>query len=159
MKCRALVDPMPVISTLPALAGASHLYQVKATGFFPKLSPRIVLTADQQGALTQIKANALLFQSASDRQIQVGEQELWSLTAVDSPSAIKIAAKVREIERERGDERITFIQAVGEAAAVLAPEQQAQLLDTGPAAVAASMSPSVPTAPLTAAPLTGSTTK
>ena len=46
-------------------------------------------------------------QSTSDRQIQVGEQELWLLTAVDSPSAVKITAKVREIERERGAAPLT----------------------------------------------------
>ena len=138
--------------TLPAFAGASHLYHVGATGYFLKLNSRIVLTADQRAALTQIKASALLSQSVSDRKIETGEQELWLLTAVDSPSAIKITAKVPEIGRERGDERIAFIQAVGEAAEVLTPEQQAQLLDIEPAAPAALMSPSVPPATLTAAP-------
>ena len=144
--------PTSANSSLPGFAGASRLYHLGATGCFLNLSLRIALTADQQGALTQIKAKALLSQSVSDRKIDTGEQELWLLTAVDSPSAIKITAKVREIERVRGDERIAFIHAVGEAAKVLTSEQQAQLLDNEPAAPAASMSPSVPPATLTAAP-------
>ena len=145
--------PVSVPPTLPGFAGASHLYHVGATGFFLNLSPRIALTADQQSALTQIKTKALLSQSASDRQIEAGEQELWLLTAVDSPSAVKVTAKVREIEKARGDERIAFIQAVGEAAKVLTPEQQAQLLDSAPAAAA--IPPAVPPAILTAAPRQG----
>ena len=150
--------PASVLSTLPAIAGASFLYHVGATGFCLNLNPRIDLTADQEGELTQIKANALLFHSAFDRQIEIGEQELWLLTAVNSPSAIRITAKMREIERDRGDERIAFIRSVGEAGKVLTPVQQAQLLDNGPAVAAASLSRSVPPAALTAAPLTGSTT-
>ena len=142
-----------VTSTLPGFAGASHLYHVGATGFFLNLSPRIVLTAGQQSALNQIKFKALLSKSASDRQIEAGEQELWLLTAVDSPSAVKITAKVREIEKERGDERIAFIQAVGEAAKILTPAQQAQLFDSGPAVGAAGMAQATAPAALTTAPL------
>ena len=145
-------------SALPAFTGASHLYHVGATGFFLKLSPRIALTADQQGALTQMKSKALFFQNAADRRIEAGEQVLWLLTAVDSPSADKITAKVREIEKARGDERIAFIQAVGESAKLLTPQQQAQLLDNPPAAVAASILLAVPPANLTAVPLQRSST-
>ena len=145
--------PASVISTLPGFAGASHLYHVGATGFFLNLSPRIALTADQQSALTQIKTKALLSQSASDRQIEAGEQELWLLTGVDSPSGVKITAMVREIEKARGDKRIVFIQSVGEASKILTPEQQAQLLDSAPAATA--VPPAVLTTTLTAAPPKG----
>ena len=150
--------PAPVNPALPAFAGASHLYHVGATGFFLNLSPRIALTADQQRALTQMKSKAPSLQNAADRRIEAGEQVLWLLTAVDSPSADKITAKVREIEKARGDERIAFIQAVGEPAKLLTPQQQAQLLDNPPAAAAASILPAVPLANLTAVPLQRSST-
>ena len=145
--------PASVNPTLSASPGASHLYHVGATGFFLDLSPRIALTADQQGALNQMKAKTLFSKSASDRKIEAGEQDLWLLTAVDSPSAVKITAKVREIEKERGDERIAFIQAVGEAAKILTPAQQAQLFDSGPAVGAAGMAQATAPAALTTAPL------
>ena len=153
-----VIAPAPVNPALPAFAGASHLYHVGATGFFLNLSPRIALTADQQRALTQMKSKAPSLQNAADRRIEAGEQVLWLLTAVDYPSADKITAKVREIEKARDDERIAFMQAVGEPAKLLTPQQQAQLLDNPPAAAAASILPAVPLANLTAVPLQRSST-
>ena len=55
---------------------------------------------------------------------------MWQLTAADSPDETKIEAKTREIEKLRGDQRLAFIRAVGEAAKVLTPEQQQVLLGT-----------------------------
>ena len=105
-----------------------------------------------------MKANTLLSQSASARKIETGEQELWLLTAVDCSGAVKIEAKVREIEMGRGNERIAFIQAVGEASKVLTSEQRAQLLDENPSTDATWISPAVARAILTAAPLKGTLT-
>jgi Spy/CpxP family protein refolding chaperone len=53
---------------------------------------------------------------------------LWELTAADQPDAAKIEAKVREVEKLRGDQRLAFIRAVGEAAQVLTDEQRKVLL-------------------------------
>ena len=155
-KMLKMSQPISVPPTLPGFAGASHLYHVGATGFFLNLSPRIALSANQQGALTQIKSKALFSQNAADRKMEAGEQELWLLTAVDSPSTGKIEAKVREIEKARGDERIAFIQAVGEAAKVLTLEQKAQLLDSAPAPAAVPVTPAVLPATLAIVPLKGS---
>ena len=83
--------------------------------------------------LNNTKEKALLDQAASDRKIEVAEQELWQLTAADSPNEARIEAKTREIEKLRGDQRLAFIRAVGEAAKVLTPEQQQVLLGTKPA--------------------------
>ena len=63
------------------------------------------------------------------------EQELWQLTAADQPDAAKVEAKIREIEKLRGDERLNFIRAVGEAARLLTPEQTKQLLGQLPPAM------------------------
>ena len=66
--------------------------------------------------------------SRARRGIEGAEQELWTLTASDEPDAAKIEAKVREVEKLRGDQRLGFIRAVGEAAKVLTEEQRKSLL-------------------------------
>ncbi len=119
---------MQMSSGLPGFPGASHLYHVGATDFFLDHPQHITLTPDQQMALNRIKERALLNQATSDRKIEEAEQELWTLTAADTPDATKLEVKVREIEKLRGDERLAFIRAVGEAAKVLTDEQRAALL-------------------------------
>lgn len=69
-----------------------------------------------------------------ERRVEEAEQELWTLTAADSPDGAKIEGRIRVIEKMRGDQRMAFIRAVGEAAKVLTPEQRAALLGTKPAA-------------------------
>ena len=115
------------MSSLPGVPGASHLYHIGSTGFFLD-QPQLSLTPQQQSALNAIKERALLERGNTERRIEQGEQELWSLTAADQPDATKIQAKAREIEQARTNQRLAFIQAVGEATKVLAPEQRSRLL-------------------------------
>lgn len=124
---------MKTSSALPGFPGMSHLYHIGSTGFFLDHSTHITLTPDQQMTLNRIKEKATLDQSDADRKIAEAEQQMWQLTAADSPDADKIEAKTREIEKLRADQRLAFIRAVGEAAKVLTPEQQQVLLGTKPA--------------------------
>jgi Spy/CpxP family protein refolding chaperone len=118
-------------ATLPGFPGASHIYHIGATGFFLDHPEHVMLTTKQQAALNAVKERALLEKSTSQRKIDEAEQELWTLTASDQPDATKIDAKVREIEKLRGDQRLAFVRAVGEAAKVLTDEQRQALLGTG----------------------------
>jgi len=126
---------MKMSSALPGFPGMSHLYHIGSTGFFLDHPTHITLTPDQQMTLNSIKEKATLDQSDADRKIAEAEQQMWQLTAADSPEADKIEAKTREIEKVRANQRLAFIRAVGEAAKVLTPEQQQVLLGTKPADV------------------------
>jgi hypothetical protein len=122
------VGKMQKTAALPGFPGSSHIYHIGATGFFLDHPKHVTLTTKQQTTLNSLKEKALLEKSTSQRKIDEAEQELWSLTASDRPDAVKIEAKVREIEKLRGDQRLAFIRAVGEAAKVLTDEQRQQLL-------------------------------
>jgi Spy/CpxP family protein refolding chaperone len=124
---------MKMSSALPGFPGSSHLYHIGSTGFFLDHPTHITLTSDQQMTLNRIKEKATIEQSDADRKIAESEQQMWQLTAADSPDADKIEAKAREVEKLRADQRLAFIRAVGEAAKVLTPEQQQVLLGTKPA--------------------------
>ena len=115
------------VSSLPGIPGASHLYHIGSTGFFLDQT-HITLTAQQQTSLNAIKERALLERTNAERRIAQAEQELWVLTGADQPDATKIQAKLREAEQLRTNQRLSFIQAVGEATKVLTPEQRTQLL-------------------------------
>jgi Spy/CpxP family protein refolding chaperone len=121
---------MRTASALPGFPGASHIYHVGATGFFLDHPEHIQLTTKQQATLNVLKEKALLENSTSQRKIDEAEQELWTLTGSDQPDAAKIDAQVRAIERLRGDQRLAFIRAVGEAARVLTDEQRQARLGT-----------------------------
>ena len=123
---------MAPTASLPGFPGASHLYHVGATGFFMDHPQHISLLTEQQTSLNRIKEKALLERTSSDRRIEDAEQELWTLTASDTPDAAKIEAKVRAVEKLRGDQRVAFIRAVGEAGKILTSDQQAALLGTKP---------------------------
>lgn len=128
---------MQMATALPGFPGASHIYHIGATGFFLDHPEHITLTTEQQTELNGLKEQALLEKSTSQRKIDEAEQELWTLTASDQPDVKKIDVKVREIEKLRGDQRIAFIRAVGEAANVLTPEQRQILVGTLPPTPAA----------------------
>jgi Spy/CpxP family protein refolding chaperone len=130
MKGMQGMDKMKVAAALPGFPGASHIYHVGATGFFLDHPEHIQLTTKQKSGLSRIKEKALLNKATTARKIDEAEQELWTLTASDQPDAAKIEAKVREIEKRRGDQRLAFIRAVGEAAKVLTDEQRQALLGT-----------------------------
>jgi tetratricopeptide (TPR) repeat protein len=57
-------------------------------------------------------------------RLKQAEQELWMLTAADQPDAAKIEAKLAEIGKLHGDERLSFIRAVGDASKILTDEQR-----------------------------------
>lgn len=117
-------------SALPGFPGASHLYHIGETDFFLDHHEHITLSLQQELALNQIKEQALLTQAAFDRQIEQGEQELWVLTSSGEPETRQIETKVRQIENLRGDQRLAFIRAVGEAAKVLTEHQRQVLIGT-----------------------------
>ncbi len=58
-----------------------------------------------------------------------------------APDAAAIEAKVREIEKLRGDQRLAFIRAIGEAAKVLTDDQRRALAGTATEAPARSATP------------------
>jgi len=119
-------------STLPGFPGASHLYHIGATDFFLNHGEHIDLTQQQQMALNQIKEQALLSQATFDRQAEQAEQELWVLTSSDQPEIQRIEAKVRQIEKLQGDQRLAFIRNVGKAGKVLTSQQRQMLVGTMP---------------------------
>jgi hypothetical protein len=124
-------------SALPGFPGASHLYHIGATGFFLDHPQHIALTTEQQAGLNKAKEQALLAKSTTDRTVEQAEQALWMLTAADQPNATQIEAKIREIEKVRGDERLSFIRAVGDASKLLTDEQRKILTGFAPPASAA----------------------
>jgi hypothetical protein len=133
-------------SALPGFPGASHIYHIGATDFFLDHPQHIALTTEQQVGLNKIKDQALLAKSGADRAIEQAEQELAILTAADQPDLKKIEAKVREIAKMFGDQRLAFIRSVGEAAKLLTADQRKSLTGFAPPAPAMPM-----TAPATSA--------
>ncbi len=115
-------------SALPGFPGASHIYHIGATGFFLDHEDHIELTTEQQSVLSRYEEKSLLAQNTADRNIEDAEQQLWELTAADEPDAALIEGKIRELEKLRGDQRLDFIRAVGEAAGVLTADQRQTLL-------------------------------
>jgi len=124
-------------SALPGFPGVSHLYHIGATGFFLDLPQQIALTTEQQAGLNKAKEQAALAKSTADRAVEQAEQELWTLTAADQPDATQVEAKIREIGKLRGDERLAFINAVGDASKLLTDEQRRSLTGFAPPASAA----------------------
>lgn len=123
---------MAVPSALPGFPGASHIYHVGATGFFLDYANRLNFTVDQMATLNAVKQRALGDVAAAQRKIDEAEQALWKITAADQPDAQSVEAKLREIEKLRSDLRLAFIRSVGEAAAVLTPEQRKMVLGLAP---------------------------
>lgn len=117
-------------SALPGVPGASHLYHIGASGFFLDYSAAIGLTVDQQAALNGIKEKSAGDFAAAQRQIDQAEQELWVLTGSGQPDSMTLETKVREIERLKGEQRVAFIQSVGEASRLLTDDQRTALLGT-----------------------------
>ncbi len=115
-------------SALPGFPGLPHLYHIGAADFFLDHNELIDLTSEQKTAIGKIKEKLLAGNSIRDKKIDQAEQELWALTSSDRPAAGDIEAKIREIEKLRGDQRVYFIRAVGEAAALLTKGQRRSLL-------------------------------
>lgn len=115
---------MAVPSALPGFPGASHLYHVGSTGFFLDYADRLGLSVEQKSALNAIKQRTISAQSATQRKVAEAEEALWTLTAAEQPDAAAIESKVREIEKLKSDQRLTFIRAVGDAGKLLTADQQ-----------------------------------
>ncbi len=122
---------MQMKAALPSFPGASHIYHVGATDFFLNHPEHITLTPKQTGDLGRVKEKAVLAKTSAQRKIDEAEQELWTLTSADEPDAAKIEAKIQEIEKSRGAQRMALIRAVGDAAKLLTDEQRQALLGTG----------------------------
>lgn len=136
---------MSMPSSLPGFPGASHIYHVGGSGFFLDQPAMLGLTAEQQQALNAVKEKALLAQQDAERKVTGLEQELWQLTASDTPDQSKIESKVREIEKLKGDSRVAFIRSVGEAAKLLTDQQRKMVVGQAPMmAPSAAMAPGMP---------------
>jgi Spy/CpxP family protein refolding chaperone len=131
MKPSSGMNEMARTSAMPGVPGVSRLYHIGATEFFLNHPEHITLTTKQQAALNRLKQKALLSKSTVQRKIEEAEQELWELTGADEPDIAQIQVKVQAIEKLRGEQRLAFIQSVGEAATVLTDEQRQMLLGTG----------------------------
>jgi hypothetical protein len=118
---------MAMPSALPGFPGASHLYHIGATGFFLDHQQHIALSTEQQMMLNQLNQQAALDKASASRSVEEAEQDLWMLTAADQPDNTQIEAKVAEIEKLKGDARLRFIAAIGEAAKILNDEQRKAL--------------------------------
>ena len=136
---------MKKVAALPGFPGVSHIYHIGATDFFLDHPEHITLSTEQKTKLGQMKQKATTEKATAQRKVEEAEQQLWELTAADQPDATKIDAKVREIEKLRGDQRLAFIRAVGEAAQVLTDDQRKILLgQTKPPADPAHVHPKSP---------------
>ena len=135
---------MKMTAALPGFPGASHVYHIGATDFFLDHPEHITLSTEQKTKLGQMKQKATTEKATAQRKIEEAEQQLWELTAADQPDAAKIDAKVREIEKLRGDQRMAFIRSVGEAAQVLTDDQRKILLGHSPASPSPHVHPKTP---------------
>ena len=115
---------MAMPSALPGFPGASHLYHVGSTGFFLDYADKLDLSVEQKSGLNAIKQRALSAHATTQRKIVEAEEALWTLTAAEQPDAAAIESKVREIEKLKSDQRLTFIRAVGDAGKLLTADQQ-----------------------------------
>lgn len=125
-------DLTPPPAGKSASTGSSSLYQMGSKDFFLDQSEQITLTAKQNTALIQIKEHALSNQVIARERMGQAEKEFWFLTSAESPDAAAIKVKVRQIEKQRGDMRIDFIDHVGKATEVLTIEQRHILLGKMP---------------------------
>ena len=131
---------MAMPSALPGFPGASHLYHVGSTGFFLDYADKLGLSVEQKSGLNAIKQRALSAQATTQRKIAEAEEALWTLTAAEQPDAAAIESKVREIEKLRSEQRLTFIRAVGDAGKLLTADQQKMVHGLMPMASNAPMS-------------------
>ena len=115
----------------PAVASASEdtrIYHVGSVDFFLDQASKLNLTNKQTVDLTEIKRQALAQTSALQAKIVQAEQQLFALTGADSPNDSAIATKVKEIERLRSEQRLSFIKSVGKADKVLSSDQRKNFL-------------------------------
>lgn len=129
---------MATQTALPGFPGLSHLYHVGATDFFLDHPEHITLSVDQQTKLGQIKEKALLDKASAQRKIDEAEQQLFTLTGADQPKLQEIQAQVKAIGELQGQQRVAYIQAVGQAAQVLTDEQRKSVVGSADSGAAQS---------------------
>ena len=125
-------------TALPGFPGLSHLYHVGATDFFLDHPEHITLSVDQQTKLGQIKEKALLDKASAQRKVDEAEQQLFTLTGADQPKLQEIQAQVKTIGELQGQQRVAYIQAVGQAAQVLTDEQRKSVVGSADSGAAQS---------------------
>ncbi len=145
---------MKMAAALPGFPGASHIYHIGASDFYLDHPEHITLSTEQKTKLSQMKQKATMEKASAQRKIEEAEQQLWELTAADQPDAAKMDAKIREVEKFRGDQRMAFIRSVGESAQVLTDEQRKILIGQ---AQPATLAPHPAAHPATTAPTTPKT--
>ncbi len=120
--------PMAGASTaagsLPPAMGAPHIYQLGADTLFLDQASAIGLTREQQKSLTALKERAAVANATTQRKIDQSEQDLWVLSSSEAPDLAKIEAKVGEIARLGGQQRMDFIRTIGEAVGDLSDAQR-----------------------------------
>ena len=113
-----------------SMGGTMPSEGVAAGMFFLDHADHIRLTTAQHTQLNQIRQQASLGNATANRKIEEAEQQLWGLTAAEQPDYGSIEAKVREIEKLRGDQRLAFVRAIGDAINVLTHDQHKLLMGT-----------------------------
>lgn len=124
----AAAQPVAQPSFLPGFPGASHIYHIGASSHFLDHSEHINPTPEQRKLLAQMLEQSALAQLDFERRIAQAEQDLWVLTSVGEPDAVKIESKVKEAAQLQVEQRLAFIQSVGGAAGVLSEAQRAALV-------------------------------
>ena len=109
---------------LPAAIGAPHIYHLGADNFFLDQVSAIGLTTEQQKKLSSLKESGAVAYATTQRKIDQKEQDLWVISSSETPDITKIEAKVGEVTRLSGQQRMDFIRTVGAAVGVLTDVQR-----------------------------------
>jgi Heavy-metal resistance len=88
---------------------------------------RLGLTADQVKHLEQLRNDFAKESIRSEANLRIAEMDLMSLLEAQPVDMTKAEAKIREIERIRGDLRIARIRSIEKGKAQLSAEQRRQL--------------------------------
>ena len=90
---------------------------------------RLGLSDDQVKKLEQLRADFEKLSIRNDAELRVAEIDLTNLLQAQNRDLTKIEAKIREIERLRGDLRIERIRAIEKAKGLLTADQRKKLND------------------------------
>jgi hypothetical protein len=88
---------------------------------------RLGLTADQVKQLEQLRSDFAKESIRSEANLRIAEMDLTSLLEMQPVEMTKAEAKIREIERIRGDLRIARIRSIERGKAQLTAEQRRKL--------------------------------
>jgi hypothetical protein len=109
---------------LPSAIGAPHIYHLGADTFFLDQASAIGLTPEQQKKLTSLKESGAMAFATTQRKIDQKEQDLWVITSSEMPDIAKIDARIGEVARLTGQQRMDFIRTIGAAVGVLSDVQR-----------------------------------